>query len=73
MEGVEEVLPHYWSIVINGVKTAQEFSKVSNPACYFFAFDIHQGEGSLGNGGLVIGDCPIYLKIELQFIEEIVG
>ena len=64
MKGVEEVLPHYWPVIISRVKTAQEFPKVPNPSCHFFTFDICQGEDSSGNRRLVVRDCPVYLEIE---------
>ncbi len=59
------MLPYYWSVIIDRIEDVQELSKVPDPSCHFFAFDICQGEGSSGNVGLIVRHCPINLKIEV--------
>ncbi len=39
-EGVEEVGPYYFVIIMHGVKAVQELSKVSDPSCYLFPFNV---------------------------------
>jgi len=66
------VLPNYWSIVVDRIEVSQEFSKIPNPSCHFFAFDVSQSESCPSDEGLIVGDHPVHLKIQIQFIKKII-